>query len=315
MHQPSLMQSITRDTSSRAEVEQGSRPAAFPSLTNGPVNELAAPRRPTVEATRPIRPLPGGAQSWLVEADDGHAYVLKLTNNPQHSRILINEWISAALLETIGVTIPAVALIHISRDFQSRFPRLGPQIHGARGDVPTGYHFGSQYCGMNPTSQELLQLPSALIPMVSNIDHFIGRLAFDKWVGNVDSPQAVYSFKPRDPYLCVTAVMIDHGFTFGGKAWQFRDAPLQGLYYQSAVYANVQGIGSFGSWLERIERVPESYFQGVVDTLPFSWLGEQRSALSRMVELLMKRRATIPTLLHQCREARPEWFPKWKSLL
>ena len=36
----------------------------------------------------------GGAQSHLIEADDGRFYIVKFQNNPQHRRILVNEWIA-----------------------------------------------------------------------------------------------------------------------------------------------------------------------------------------------------------------------------
>ena len=50
------------------------------------------------DARRMLRKMRGGSQAQLLEAADGHHYVVKFQNNPQHRRILINEWISAAFL-------------------------------------------------------------------------------------------------------------------------------------------------------------------------------------------------------------------------
>ena len=51
-----------------------------------------------VEAVRLLRKMRGGAQSHLIECADGHAYVVKFTNNPQHRRVLPNEWIAGEFL-------------------------------------------------------------------------------------------------------------------------------------------------------------------------------------------------------------------------
>jgi hypothetical protein len=46
-------------------------------------------------ARRLVRKMRGGAQAHLIEADDGHFYVVKFRNNPQGRRILVNEWFGA----------------------------------------------------------------------------------------------------------------------------------------------------------------------------------------------------------------------------
>jgi len=47
-------------------------------------------------ARRHIRKMRGGAQSHLLEADDGQFYIVKFQNNPQHRRILVNELVASA---------------------------------------------------------------------------------------------------------------------------------------------------------------------------------------------------------------------------
>src|ERR1041384_6339969 len=43
-----------------------------------------------VEAVQHVRRMRGGAQAHLMRADDGHFYVVKFQNNPQHLRVLAN---------------------------------------------------------------------------------------------------------------------------------------------------------------------------------------------------------------------------------
>ena len=48
-------------------------------------------------AVRHVRKMRGGAQAHLLEADDGHWYVVKFRNNPQHRRILVNELLCSSV--------------------------------------------------------------------------------------------------------------------------------------------------------------------------------------------------------------------------
>jgi hypothetical protein len=50
-----------------------------------------------VHAQQHIRRMRGGSQSQLVRASDGHYYVTKLQGNPQHTRVLANEFIASRL--------------------------------------------------------------------------------------------------------------------------------------------------------------------------------------------------------------------------
>ena len=45
-------------------------------------------------ATGHIRAMRGGAQSHMLTANDGNAYVVKFANNPQSLRVVANEWLA-----------------------------------------------------------------------------------------------------------------------------------------------------------------------------------------------------------------------------
>src|ERR1035441_4962640 len=64
-------------------------------------------------AVRHVRKMRGGAQSHLLEADDGCWYVVKFRNNPQHPRILVNELLSSVLLGYLKIAAPETALIQV----------------------------------------------------------------------------------------------------------------------------------------------------------------------------------------------------------
>ena len=70
-----------------------------------------------VNARRLIRKMRGGAQAHLIECEDGNHYVVKFRNNPQHRRILVNEWISSVFLQYLQLSAPPAAIVNITPDF------------------------------------------------------------------------------------------------------------------------------------------------------------------------------------------------------
>ena len=48
-------------------------------------------KRLAIAAVQHVRRMRGGAQSHLMRCSDGHFYVVKFQNNPQHRRVLANE--------------------------------------------------------------------------------------------------------------------------------------------------------------------------------------------------------------------------------
>src|ERR1700751_2152522 len=55
-----------------------------------------------------------GAKSQLMLGADGHLWVVKFQNNPQHRRVLANELIATRLAEAIGLTVPKSNVIEVS---------------------------------------------------------------------------------------------------------------------------------------------------------------------------------------------------------
>ena len=129
-----------------------------------------------VEATRLIRKMRGGAQAHLVESDDGHFYVVKFLNNPQHRRILINEWIAAIFLDYLQISSPPVALVNVSRAFLEANPEIYIQLGSRRQPVEPGWHFGSRYPGDPGKVMVYDFLPDTLLDNVVNAREFLGAL-------------------------------------------------------------------------------------------------------------------------------------------
>jgi hypothetical protein len=272
-------------------------------------------------ARRLIRKMRGGAQAHLIEADDGHFYVVKFRNNPQGRRILVNEWFGCLMLRYLGIACAEPAIVNIDGEFLREYPgaaiRLGQQA------IPPepGWHFGSRYPGDPDRLAVYDFIPDALLSKVENLHEYPAVLAFDKWAGNADARQSVFlRARVRDYAPAAHAhplrvgfvtIMIDHGYLFNGPHWDFLDSAPAGMYFRPTVYHSVRGWDAFQPWLDRIVNFPEEVIDGALRELPPNWLNGDMDGLMRLLDRLMKRRRRVPELIEECRRSRLNPFPAW----
>ena len=276
-----------------------------------------------LKARRIIRKMRGGAQAHLLEADDGNFYVVKFLGNPQHRRVLVNEWIASVVLRYLQIASPEVALIEAGKEFFRENEELAFQLGGKRAPIEPGWHFGSRYPG-DPEKVAVYDiLPDALLEQVSNVTDFNACMVFDKWMGNVDTRQAIFfrahlkEWMPDSHYhprkLGFVSLMIDHGFVFNGPYWDFPDSPIQGVYHRRAVYRRVTSIESFQPWLDRVYHFPAHVLDRALKQIPAAWLeGEEENAVELMCESLMRRCRRVGDLLSELRRSRENPFENWK---
>ena len=259
----------------------------------------------------------GGAQAHLVEADDGHWYVVKFRNNPQHQRILVNELVASAFLEYLKIAVPETAVI----DFSAAFLAANREVRFSLGtrqiEIEPGWHFGSRYPG-DPSRIAVYDfLPDALLPNVANLEDFRAILVFDKWVANADGRQSVfYRARVREQTgerrPAFVARMIDHGFAFDGPNWDFPESPVQGLYARRMVYDSVRSLDDFQPWLDLVRNFPEEVVDLAWKRIPPYWIAGEEEALERLLARLFERRKRVPDLIASCRGARVNPFPNWQ---
>jgi hypothetical protein len=265
----------------------------------------------------------GGAQAHLLEGEDGHYYVVKFLNNPQHRRVLVNEWLACAFLRYLQIYVPETALIEIAPAFVAAHPDLYFSVGSRREAVRPGLHFGSRLA-VHPDRVALFDfLPDKLLGKVENRPDFLGTLVFDKWVANADSRQAVFfrarakNWTPLKGELPARvgffAQMIDHGFAFNGPHWSFADSPLQGLYFRTSIYDEVRSLDSFQPWLDMVASFPLEVIDSAWKEIPREWLGEDdEEELEKLLQSLLKRRQLVPELIQDVRRRRANAFANWR---
>ena len=187
-----------------------------------------------------------------MEASDGKFYVVKFRNNPQHRRVLVNEWIASVFLKQLQIATPDAALIEITPEFLDSEPDVYMQSGSRRLAVKPGWHFGSQFPGDPQRVPVFDFLPDSLLSQCVNLRDYVGALVFDKWVSNADGRQSIF-YKARirdgrgDEVLEKGFVtqMMDNGFIFDGPNWQYGDSPIQGHYFRAQVYTAVRKLDDF----------------------------------------------------------------------
>ena len=265
----------------------------------------------TVLAVQQIRRMRGGAQSHLMLGSDGHLYVVKFQNNPQHTRVLANELLATRLAEAVGLPVPACEVVMVTEWLVANTPELAVETAGASRRCSDGLQFGSRFVGGLMPGQVVDYLPEEMLIEIRNLGDFAGMLAFDKWTGNVNGRQAVFHKKFRERRYAAT--FIDQGYCFNAGNWKFVDAPLRGVYARNSVYRSVAGWGSFDPWLARIEAFDPSKAWAVAEQVPPEWYGGDPAELELLVERLLARRVRVRELIGMFRESSREPFPNWRN--
>jgi hypothetical protein len=275
-----------------------------------------------IQARKMVRKMRGGAQAHLLEASDGHFYVVKFLGNPQHRRVLVNEMIAGGILKYLQISSPETALLDVTPEFLRANRDVYLTIGGKQAAVEPGWHFGSRYPG-DPARVAIYDfVPDVLLGQVNNLRDFLGCLVFDKWTGNADGRQSVFLRAPLAEWfpeqkvhpqkLGFVTLMIDHGFLFNGPHWEFVDAPAYGLYLRKMVYDGVTSLESFEPWLGRVEHFPDDVLDKALRGIPPDWIVGEEEALEKLLELLMRRRGKVRGLLEEVRDSKASPFANWR---
>jgi hypothetical protein len=240
---------------------------------------------------------------------DGHVYVVKFQNNPQHRRVLANEFLASRLALAVGLTVPRVDLIEVSPWLIENTPGLEIDLGRTRERCQPGLQFGSRFAGGTMPGQVLDYLPEEQLAEIKNLGEFAGILALDKWTGNANGRQAVFVRRQRERRY--GAVFIDFGYCFHAGEWRFEDAPLRGVYYRNTVYNGIRDWNAFEPWLARMETMPEETVWTAAGEIPPEWYGGDLGEIEALVEKLLARRGRIRELIEAFRHSDRHPFPHW----
>jgi hypothetical protein len=246
----------------------------------------------------------------LLQASDGHCYVTKFQNNPQHIRVLANEMLATRLGLALGLPMPRVEVIDVPGWLIERTEDLKVQLAGQRIPCKSGRQLGLLYVGCPGATFDYL--PRELLANLRNLGDFARVLVLDKWTCNADGRQAIFSrMTPRSRRYHAT--FIDQGYCFNAGEWTFPDFPLRGVYANNCVYEGVTGWKSFEPALSRAEEIDGNAIWRCAADIPEEWYEGDRNGLEQLVEKLSKRRGIIRNLITDFRRSPRNPFQNWRD--
>jgi hypothetical protein len=263
-------------------------------------------------AVQHIRKMRGGSQAQLMRASDGAFYVVKFKENPQGIKILANEMLATRIGLHLGLPMPQVESIEVDDWLIMNTSDLRLELAGSVVPPSNGMQLGSRFVDDPWNTQIFDYLPEQLAHRIGNLPDFGRVVVFDKWVGNADGRQVVFTKAPGQ--RSYRAKFIDQGYCFNACEWSFPDLALHGIYCKNYVYQNVRGWESFEPTLSRVESIDQQDLWNCARDIPSEWYEDDSSSLSRLVEQLYKRTSTVRDLIAALRDSTRAPFPNWRQI-
>ena len=260
----------------------------------------------SLKAIHHIRTMGCGLKSHLVLCENGDLCVVRLRSTTQRSEP-IAAVVASRIARTFGLPTPECVVVKIGDSLLRETPELSKMRELRREDW-IGDHSGTLYVRSQDGSLFDL-LPDPYLDSLNNPESFLHFLALDKWCSHSGPPKPVFYRSGSGSQHSVE--FVSRGGSLCGAGLGFRDHPLNGVYYQKAVYDRVTGWDSFDPILSNlILASPDGLYRTTKD-LPFGWSEEHRDELDRLVESLLVRRSRIRQLITQSRDQVPGLFPSW----
>ena len=121
-----------------------------------------------IQAIQHVRRMRGGAQSHLMRGSDGHYYVVKFKNNPQHLRVLANELLATRLAERIGLPVPVTEVIEVEDWLIANTVELTMEVSVRPVPCQAGLQFAARYVCDPAEAHVFDYLPESMLAKVKN---------------------------------------------------------------------------------------------------------------------------------------------------
>jgi hypothetical protein len=130
-------------------------------------------------------------------------------NNPQHVRVLANEFLAARLGYLLGLPLPRVEPIEVSDWLIAHTPELRIELPGSNDPWKPGVHLASRYVA-DPVSAAIFDyLPQSQVERITNLSDFARVLVLDRWTSNADGRQVIFHRKSNQKRF--SAMFIELG--------------------------------------------------------------------------------------------------------
>jgi hypothetical protein len=185
-----------------------------------------------------IRKLCGGSQPILVQASDGHLYVVKFANNLQGQNLLFNEAIGSELYAACQMPVVPWKPILVTDQFIDQNRTCWMETPEGRLRPESGLCFGSRYLGED--GARLFEiLPGSSFKRIQNLEDFWLAWMLDICAGHTDNRQAIFEQEDEGN---LKAVFIDHGHMFSGPNGDQRRHFRTSAYLDMRIYEPISAL-------------------------------------------------------------------------
>lgn len=251
------------------------------------------------------REIGNGNTNPLLMRCTNDTFVVKVMENPEGPRVLINELVCYKLAKLLGLPIPNAALIHINNEMIQSSKRL--QELGIR----PGIHFGSKFIKKSTPS---IQPP--MLRIAVNTDDIPSIILFDQIIYNDDRTEnkgnLLFDLKEKK------IIIIDHTHVFKiGALWdkyqleQIHKEPLtlvkdfHGHNYK-VLLKYINGFNPFHKVMVKISQLTKSDIEWCCDEIPESW-GLNSDDKNGLIEFIWYRIKNKNVFLDLLKDKCPDW--------
>lgn len=244
-----------------------------------------------LEITRVIRRMPGGAQAYMVQAEDNQFYIAKFAGNPQGNRTLINEWLGYRLLQRLGVCTPEMRVLRMTQLARDAGVEVYFSVDKKKIAVEPGLNLGSQ-CPVDPSKTSIFDfLPRKLLASVVNLNDFAKVYVFDTLVGHTDSRQAIFVRERRvQTRFAFRAYFIDHGLILSGATWNLQKVQPARPYFDQTVYSLINMEVCCEAAIMLASAISEEAITSAIEEIPGEWFREDDAKALATVHLSLRNR-------------------------
>ena len=244
----------------------------------------------------------GGSKSQIMVADNKKKYVIKFRNNPQGSKLVVNEMVVNELATLLKLPSPEGVVANLSDEFIAA-ANIGT-LDGMM--IESGKHFGIEYKEnfyKNP--------PKSLFNKVKNNNTFAGVLILDIWTNNNDRNNdgnyLILDEKEEGYSFCI----IDHGHCFGQPQWTENITDNVGKWdknYIPELVEDITNMESFDPYLQRLHNIEDKIIEDIVNNIPTVW-DISKNEKNALINYLSAQRNKVEEIL----ELNKTIFPNWKE--
>lgn len=230
----------------------------------------------------------GSMQSLLVRDSASRLWIVKMRSDHQGPNALANEFLGTSLCQALGLPVPEVRGIQLTRAFFAD-KRTWFETNTGKERPKEGLHFASRYFPESTGKEVVDFLPATVRPFLKNRDDCLGIFLFDVWAMHTDYRQALFFADQGSMHM----IFIDHGHLFGGPFWSKVEPFFGNRMMQSFAVQDAARAGTVDAWIDRMHQVLPSTLQTAISRVPTHWYAGD---IQRLHTMLRKRLQLMPTL-------------------